>query len=229
MAHLTTKQVKQLCEIDNAGPGIRVEVQELIQRLTSGGVGPQSDDPRFVQAKRLWDKGFGREQKMSSFEEYLATIPEVPEDLEAHDDRFPLLALVDARLGLVMTCVLLGVGFAGDDGTFEDFDPKKARTEKVYWIRAQDGKKNRGKSVRTCRSEFVKDEFGLTAHEGLALFAQNPEIFWYWSMDLTDSVDRESRDRSACLEEFSGRYRYRLGWDWNGHEHPDYGSVSRRE
>ena len=38
MAHLTTKQIKQLIEIDGAGPGIREEVQSLIAKLTSGGV-----------------------------------------------------------------------------------------------------------------------------------------------------------------------------------------------
>lgn len=225
MAHLTTKQIKQLVEIDNAGPGIRAEVQELIRRLTSGGVGPQSDDPLITQAKKLWDKGFGRELG-KSFDEYLDSIPDIPSELNAHDKRFPLLVLVDARLGTVKTCKLLGVNYPGDDETFVDYDPKKSRTNKVYGIRAQDGRKNHGKSVQTCRKQFAEDEIGLTVHEGLALFAQNPEGIRNRGMDLPGSVRRENRDSAAGLRWFFEHPE--LYWLWNGYEQPGYGSASRR-
>ncbi|TSC72273.1 MAG: hypothetical protein G01um101438_591, partial [Parcubacteria group bacterium Gr01-1014_38] len=61
------KQIKQLEEIQKArlkkgGIGIHDEVQELIARLSAGGVGaPDTDDPFLVQSKILWDKGWGRE------------------------------------------------------------------------------------------------------------------------------------------------------------------------
>ncbi len=225
MAHLTTKQIKQLIEIDNAGPGIRAEVQALITRLTSGGVGIKTDDPRIAQVKRLYDKGFGGEM---SFQQYLDSIPAIDEELLNDDDRFPLLALVDSRIGIVQTCELLGIDFGVSDQTFEDFDPKKAHAEQVYWMRAQDGKKNKGKSARDCRSEFVSDELGLTVHEGLALFAQSPETFRNWGMNLTGSVRRDvRRDCAACLYWFHVRPELCGGSD--GHGLPYFGSGSRRK
>ena len=38
-----------------------------------------TDDARTIQAKVLWDAGFGKELWYKTFEEYLATIPEIPE------------------------------------------------------------------------------------------------------------------------------------------------------
>lgn len=225
MAHLTTNQIKQLVEIDNAGPGIRSEVQELIRRLTSGGVGPQSDDSLITQAKKLWDKGFGRELG-KSFYEYEDSIPDIPPELVAHDERFPHLVLVDTRLGIVETCELLGVNYLDGDMTkFEDFDPQKTKSG-AYWIRVQDGKKNNGKSVRACRERFTTDELGLTVHEALALLAQNPETLRNWGMDLPGSVNRENCDDSACLgwhEEHPELY-----WSSLDKGNSGYGTASRR-
>lgn len=227
MAHLTTGQIKQLLEIDHAGPGIRTEVQELIKRLTSGGVGVKTDDPRVTQAKRLWDKGFGRELGIDSFEHYLANIPVIPESLLAHDERFPELVLVDAGLGITKICELLGIDFSGDDQTFEDFDPKQARTEQVYWIRLQDGKKNCGKSVQTCRKEFAQDEIGLTFHEGLAFFAQCPESFRKFALDLTGSVTRDGCSSAAYL--YWTFARPELSWYFVDDASQDSGAGSRRK
>lgn len=227
MAHLTTKQIKQLCEIDSAGPGIRAEVQELITRLTSGGVGPKSDDPREVQAKRLWDKGFGRELRFGSFEGYLKSIPEIPEALKADSDRFPELVLVDARLGHEKTCKILGVDFDSNGHSFKDCDLMKARTEEVYWIRAQDGRKNSGKSIQTCHKQFVDGEIGLTVHEGLALFAQNPEGLRGRAMDLFGSVHSKNRSCAACMHWFFERPK--LDWGWGVIGGLYYGSASRTE
>lgn len=231
MAHLTTKQLKELLAIDHAGTGIRAELQELITRLTSGGVGVKTDDlcttQGTTQAKRLWDKGFGRELGIDSFNNYLATIPQIPESLLARDDRFPELIVVDARLGIVKTCELLGVDFSGDDQAFEDFDPKQVRTEKVYWIRLQDGKKNLNKSVQTCRKAFAADELGLTVYEGLALFAQNPYSVRDFYLDITSSVPRGARRSAAYLGWFDDDGP-ELSWCVDDHESPVCGSGSRR-
>lgn len=227
----TIDQIGKLREIEkkrikSGESGLRGEVQELVKRLTSGGVCPKSDDPRIAQAKVLWDKGWGRELKIDSFDAYLAMIPEVPETLTS-DDRFPELVLVDSRIGIVKTCELLSIYFGGNDQTFEDFDLKKTRAEKVYWMRAQDGKKNRNKSISTSRSAFASDELGLTVHEGLAFFVQNPETFRKWGMDLIGSVRCDRRDYAAWLGWFSGRPGLR--WDFDGRGSPGYGSASRRE
>ena len=226
MAHLTIRQIKQLIEIDEAGPGIRAEVQALITRLTSGGVGVKTDDPRQAQAKRLWDKGFGREQGFDMFDAYLATIPVVPEAFKA-DERFPELVLVDARLPITKACELLGVDFSGDNQTYVDFDPKQAKSNKVYWILCQDGRKNYGKSVKSCRQSFAADEVGLSAYQGLAIFAQNPEGLKGRAMDLPGSVRRDGRDDAAFLVCFFDRPR--LSWCFDDDEDPVYGTGSRRE
>lgn len=205
--------------------GLRAEVQSLIIRLKSGGVGAKIDDPRVVQAKKLWDKGFGEALGIDSFDVYLVTIPDIPDFPYSYKNRFPVLVLVDARLGITKTCDLLGAEFDGDDQTFVDYDPEQARTEKVYWIRAQDGEKNNGKSVRACRNSFTEDELGLTVHEGLAFFAQNPEGLRGRGMDLPGSVTRDYRDFVAYLCWVCERSKL----SWSGVDHPShkFGSASR--
>ena len=210
------------------GVGLRAEVQGLIVRLTSSGVSIQSDDPREAQTKVLWDKGLGRELGYDSFEAYLATIPDIPEDLRASSERFPELVLVDARPGLVKTCKLLGVSYSGDDRTFANFDPKKAKVEKVYWIRAQDGRKNSGKIVSVCRQQFTEDELGLTVIEGLALFAQNPKGLRNRAMDLPGSVGRGGRGYTTCPCLSWFHRRPELFWSCGEDDDPRYGSASRR-
>lgn len=230
----TIDQIGKLREIERArmkhgGFGLRSDLQALIMRLQSGGVGPKSDDPREIQAKRLWDKGFGREQGFDSFDAYLATIPEIPEAYMAPDDRFPELVLVDARLGLEKTCELLGVDFDYEDQSFEDFDPKKARTDKVYWIRAKNSEKIRRKSVCVRSVQFTNAgcELGLTAHEGVALLAQNPEGFRGCAMDLPGSVMRDDRMSVAFLHWV--RERPELFCHFHDHDSSSCGSAFRTE
>ena len=183
------------------------------------------DDPRVVQAEVLWAKGIVPESGMS-FDRYLETIPPIPEELKPHDERFPRLILVDARLGIVKTCELLVIDYDGSDKTFEDFDPAQARVETVYWIRCQDGKRYCDKTPRDCREEFVADEIGLVVHEGLALFAQDPDIFLSWATDIPGSVTRNERTYSAYLYWFNDRPK--LDWRRDNHNRTIFGSGSRR-
>lgn len=176
--------------------GLRTELQALITRLKSGGVGIKTDDPREAQANLLYNWGFGGN---CSFAAFLATIPEIPEALKADNARFPELVLVDTRLPISKICKLLGIEFSGNDETYVDFDPKMAKTDKVYWIRVQDGYKNIGKSVRTCRESFAEDEVGLSVYEGLALFVQNPKGLKGRVVDLPGSVYRGDRGAAAYL------------------------------
>jgi hypothetical protein len=230
MDNLTPGQIGQLVEIDRAREkrglrGIYAEVAALINRLTDGAAALTSSDPRISQAKRLWDKGFG--ENVESFDVYLAGIPEIPEKLLANDERFPLLVLADARLGITKSCELAGLKYGGNDQTFEDFDPKKARNSQVYWMRCQGGRRNRGKSVKACRDSFAKGEIGLTAMEGVALYVQNPEVIKGDFLDLPSSVRADGRDRSAYLSHWDDGPE--LCWLWYDDGHPYYGSASRRE
>ena len=226
----TVDQIIKLREIEkarvkNGEPGFRQEIQALITRLTSGGVGIKTDDLREAQAKCLWDKGFG--EKFDSFESFLSTIPEIPEKLKSDDQRFPLLVLVDARLGVTKSCGLAGLKYAGNNQTFEDFDPKKARTEQVYWMRARDGRKNLGKTIKTCRENFSQNEIGLTALEGVALYLQNPKVINGHCLDLPGSVPRGGRGTVAGLGYWDDGPGLR--WYSGAVADPHYGSASRSE
>jgi len=182
-------------------------------------------DLRVAQADCLWTKGIVPEDGMS-FSDYLATIPAIPEDVRAYDERFPQLINVDARLGVAKICELLGIEFGGNDQTFTDLDPAKARTEKVYWVRCQDGRKYRDRSVLDCRDAFAPDETGLVVHEGLALFVQNPEAFRNCAVDFVGSVYRGDRAKTAYLYWFSDRPE--LLWRCEDRNRSIYGSASRR-
>jgi len=246
--------VAQLHEIQKARlkrdePGIATEVEALIKRLTDGGVagtrkggrifnselpGIRAEEQRRIQAKRLWDKGFGDVIGCESFEQYLETIPEIPERPQDLPEHFKLI-LVDARIardnnlgGLVAVCELLGVTFSGNTNTLVSHDPKHKVKEDVYWMWCQDGKQNCNKSVKTCRKQFAKSgEIGLNAMEGLAIFAQNPDVLKDHCIDLPSSV--RSGGREGCAQLRLWRDRPGLRCCWGGNAYPDFGSASRRE
>lgn len=226
MAHLTTRQIKQLIEIDNAGPGIRSEVQDMISRLTSGGVGAKSDDQRIAQAKRLWDKGWGRELKIDSFDEYLSSIPEIPE--RPPIDYLDRLVLVDRRVKLTTACELVGLGlaFSGDEETLVPFDPEKAKKD-VEWMWCQAGHRNRGKAAKGCREECRKGEIVCDTFEGVAIYTQDPKVTKGHYLDLPGSVRADGHGDVAYLGRWSDGPG--LSWRWDGHEGSHYGSASRWE
>lgn len=244
-------QVVQLYEIDRARrkrgePSIGPEVQELISRLTSGGVSPGTQppsgkrrkgsakfpnrDPRIIQqAKCLWDKGWGQRLGKPNFEAYLLDIPEIPTFPSGYDERFSHLVLVDRRIQVVEACQMLNVSFGGDSNTFVPHDEVKSVKTLVYWMRCQDGKAHRHHKPSDCRVEFSShgDEFGLEAHEGLAFYAQFPDLFEVGTaMDLPGSVHSGSRAGSACFRRWAGD-GVRLSWDWDDDPPPGFGSASR--
>ncbi len=226
MARLTTGQIRQLIEIDAAGTGIRFHVQELIQRLTSGGVaGSRFDGLRRVQAKALWDKGWGRELKIRTFESYLDTIPGVPFHYGENDARFPDLILVDPRLPLTVACRLAGLEFEGDDSTLVDYDPRRSRFS-PYWLLCQDGRRNSGKSIWECRESFPEDEWGLTAIEGVCYYVHKPNIIGGHSMDLLGSIHPEGPNGAASLGYWDDVPV--LHWHRYGNSGSGYGAASRR-
>ena len=228
--------VAQLHEIQRARlgrnePGIGPEVEELIRRLTSGGVAGKSDDPRVAQAKRYFDMGVGRELSIVDFEGYLETIPAIPEALKADNPAFPYLVLVP-KIGLARLCQLGGIAFAGDDQTFVPWSDGYRDSASPVWIRVQDGRRNRNRSVSDCRSAFAVGEFGLTALQGVATYLAHPEVVSDFAregghaMDLPGSVHREGRERAAYLSVSDGRAR--LNWRWHAYAGPGFGSASLR-
>ena len=191
----------ELIRIDRAFDDVGTRVQELIARLTSGGVVLKTDDPRIIQAKVLWDKGLGQkviigfdpnmpgidgfgEYNVSvpgtpvaakNFAEYLATIPEPP-------PRPPIeylnkLILVDRRVYLVDACRMADLWYAGHNKSSVPFDPNATKQfGDVYWIWCQDGRRNRDKAPSTCLREFAVGEVGLDDFEFVALYLQDPTV-----------------------------------------------------
>ncbi|MEI7511868.1 MAG: hypothetical protein WCK01_00185 [Candidatus Uhrbacteria bacterium] len=174
------------------------------------------------QARRLYEKGFAGDL---SFDEYVASIPMIPDFPESYTARFPELLLVDARLSVQRQCELLGVDFSNESHSYVNADFYRAKTSKVYWIRAQDGRVYKGKSAIACRTAFAEDEVGLSVHEGLALFAQNGDKLQGRGMDLPASVRPEACEYVVFLSWFLARPL--LSWSWGGYAVPHCGSASR--
>jgi len=218
--HITPGQLGELINIDKKC-GAHDELQELISRLTSGGVAGKSDDVREAQAKRYWDLGVGCELGFKDFNAYLASIPEIPEPLLGKDESFPTLVLVETRIGLKRLCDIGNITFCGNDKTFVSHDGRHAEFMQPTWIRIQDGRKNRNRSVKDCRKTFAKQECGLTALQGVCAYLQHPMVVSEWAkdgahvMDLSGSVHREIRGYVAFLFVIEGRAK--LFWGWVGY------------
>ena len=253
-------QITQLRELERArgkreGVGYGPEFQAFLDRLKSGGVSPAAvqshgkrrkgsaklptRDPRIIhQAKVLWDKGWTTGMKdddgnprYPTFADYLASIPDLPAFPAGYDERFPHLVLVDRRVKVVEACQMLNVKFEGNNRTLVAFDPAKASTQPVYWMRCQDGKAYRHRKPSDCRMEFSShgDEIGLDALEGLACYVQEPSsLELNTAMDLPGSVHSGLRDNCAYLRRWADD-GVRLGWCWGGVADPSCGSASRGE
>ena len=192
-------------------------------------------DIRVAQAKRLWDLGVGRELGSADFAAYLAGVPEIPAGLIENDAAFPLLVLVEPRLGLKRLCELGGIFFRGDDDEtfFVAYDKAHTESNHPIWIRIQDGRRNRNRPILDCRNSFSKGERGLTALQGVCAYLQHPTVLSDTTqddahvMDLAGSVRRDVRDFAACLKLCNGQPSLR--WSWDVSAHPMIGSASRRD
>ncbi len=189
----TTDQMSRLREIEKARvrqgqEGLRAEIQELIDRLSRG---PSRLDLKLgmlrkEQAQKLWDHGWDKDT-YESFEQYLATIPQIPQEL-LPDEHFKYLVLVDRRTPLKRAAQYLNVKLNGGGDNYVNVDPHGLRSEQVYWMKCQDGTNaNYSKTVRECREKVLKpNETGLTLFEGLSWFAQNfKDAHWFATMDTS--------------------------------------------
>lgn len=206
------------------GPGFKSEVQALIARLTTAGATARKADPRIAQAKKLWRKGWGRELGFKKFELYLATIPEIPASLLADNPTFPLLVLVDPRLGHVKSARLAGLKFeeyGNTDKTLEPFDARHTMPTTPYWVRAHDGSPNLNRKPSDIRKGLVGNQLAGTADVGIAIWIQHGKRNHV--MDLPGSVYVSGRGRCACLDVWDDVAE--LGAGRSDGAVPRYGSV----
>jgi len=206
--------VAQLSEIQNARlrrgmPGIGSHVEDLIARLTSGGVAGRSDDPRIVQAKRLWDLCADGELGAATFDEYLVTIPSIPLCLLGGEGRlaeFPYLVLEEPRVPIKRLCEFCGIDHRDDE--FRPAHEPFADPKKPHWLRLNNGRKNLGrKTDQTLLWATVAScEIPLTALQGVCAYLQHSTILVDGSpngspmiMDLAGSISHEFDDAIAVL------------------------------
>lgn len=197
---------------------------------------PISFFTRLTRALTLYKGGFGRKRWIDvriPFGDYLSLVPPIPEEYIPHDERFPDLILVDARIELEDMRKSVGYTCHSNHCSLEDFDGTRRAwrddASHVYWMRCQDGRKNLGKSVQTCRKEFAEDERGLNAHEGISLSVQKSEIIKEYCIDLPGSVHTVARDRPARFGRWHDHHKGPwLDWIWDDYVHPKCGSASRR-
>ncbi|MFH1142671.1 MAG: hypothetical protein V1695_03070 [Candidatus Uhrbacteria bacterium] len=239
----TAQGLEQLFALDTSRykieqVGLGAEVQNLIARLTSGSL-KLSDDIRIRQAKILWDLRFGEMLGLGSqdWKKYLngtdslEPIPQIPIWPTIYSAYLNRNILVDKRVldkvRLKEVCRLLEVSYPGNDNTFEPYEEGRTKSG-VYWMRAQDGRRNLGKKPRDCRTQrFAPCEVGLEAFEGLSLFAQDRKVLNGHYMDLPGSVRVRSRGDCAYLGLWSGGPELR--WCWDDNPFPACSSASRGE
>lgn len=152
-------------------------------------------DVRATHARRLWESGWGRGRFMT-FQQYLASIPSVPR--QPLDRRFTMLVLVDAAVKLTHACQMLGIAYQGDDTVFS-VHGDAPRTPEVYWLWVHDGASNRGRAAFDVRHGSAANERGLTALEGVCLYACHPDVLTSHSIDLVAARLGSFPAYNACL------------------------------
>lgn len=229
IGHVAKLHEIQAARLSAGQEGISPEVEELIRRLEMGGVNQWR-----IQAKRLWDKSFGRDPAVNAknFKVYLAGIPQIPEGLIKDDSDLRLLSLADPRPGLLRSCKLLGIQFEElgyNDSSVEPFDNRFAIPTTPFWFRHDDGRRNRKRRPDHCRDELVGDIQTGSAMEGIYAYAHHPDIVTVGEhlVDLPGSVRRGARDGCAFLGVWGGQVKLGVDRD-SDFACPGYGSLRLR-
>lgn len=204
-------------------PGIYSDIRYAIDVLNSGESLTENGNQKTVQARNLYEAGWGKALGFSDFESYLKTIPPVPDSLQNSSDEFPLLILVDARVAVTNACQLLGVVLKGNHQTHQMAALRT--TGQVYWIRCQAGEKNLGISTSEAITHFAYNEQGLNEIEGLSLMAQHPSLMGQHYIDLPQSSHEGFEGNSACLGLWSKTPGLR--WRWDDHADKRCGVASK--
>jgi MFS family permease len=229
-AYLDAETISKLLAFDlaqkEAGkPGVKEEIEAVMEAAAMDVSLLDFTDPRFSQGRTLFNHGFGRVLGMETLGEYLASLPSVPAELQAHDPEFPLLVLVDARVSPLVAAGLLQVTPKGTPNALQaaaiDSTPKTA-----YFIRMQDGARYAGLSMNSALAAFTPTEKALTVEEGLALYAQDKEGLKKRFIDLIGTPHEGFDNSAACLGiwENDPQIRYR----WQDHADPRCGAGSKK-
>lgn len=212
---ITTGLVAELIQADlsrraEGKLGLGTDVRLLLDAASADEPILQTAGARFVQARVLWDKGFGTSLGFVSFKEYVASIPPVPVAFMQENEAYPYLILVDARVSVQEASAHLAVGIRGNEQTAA----LKELSEKgeVYWVRVNDGEKLRGQSVKEAEASFGLSAAGLSMVEGLALLAQQPETVNGRYLDLTRSLHDGFENSTACLGVWDEKQEIRFRW-----------------
>lgn len=212
-------QLLELQELERARvkhglSGFQKVIQEILDRYKDEARGILFKDPkamRCMQAKCLWDKGFGLALGMRSFDDYLKTIPEIPESLHKHDSLFEYLSLADPRLNLVMACALIRIELtkrAYLKGVATPFDERHTDIATPFWFRHNGGWNNRNRRPDHCRDECIGDILAGTATTGVFAYFHSQQILkkGMFELVLPGSVRRTGKyTYSVSLSASSGR------------------------
>ncbi len=233
---LTTGMLRQLHELDAARNDVGDHIQELIRRLTDGGVKVNQNDQFFAQTKVFWDKGWGTALGLESLKVYRDSVRDLAGKIPERPpvDYLNKLILVDRRVQLTDACRMAGLKYHGSDKTFKPYDEKVAKKHgDAYWMWCQDGRRNQNKKPSVCRTEFAKipgagSEVGLDEFEFVAMYAQDPSVIGTKEnprfIDLPGAVRADVPDNIACGGGWNGE-----PWYWGGSAVPEFGSASRWE
>jgi hypothetical protein len=185
---------------------------------------------REIQTARYWDLGVGAFLNgIGTFRDYLESIPPAP---EKSDPRFPHLVLVEPRIGLEALCRLAGIGglFPKADQRISTCTECDAEAQQPVWILMQDGRRNKGKTIRECRQAFDTDETALTALQGVCSFLQYPSVVRTfndsegYAMDLPGTIIANE----PCMTPYLGIFDQAwLSFDKDEKAHPKMGTASR--
>jgi hypothetical protein len=175
----------------------RVPAEAVVETPKPNGqdAAPEAEDRRVAHAKVLWEAYWGNELYLEEFEDYLSTVPEIPAELRADDERFPCLVLVDGRIGLETAYRLAKLSGTCDGKTFRPYQPARVQYG-IRWMRCNPAFRKTLSSVRKARESFMKDEVGLDAVEGIAVYMQFPRLFQERGMCFPNS---ELLDASGCV------------------------------
>lgn len=158
-------------------------------------------DPRQIHARILWNHGWGQ-GRFGSFDQYLATIPHATPVID--EQFFQHRVLVDRSLRLTAACHLVGLDFSGSDDVFSSYGDEPL-TPEIYWLWVNSGRSNRGRCGFEVRQRLQKFERGLTAFEGVCLFAQYPKLVSSHAIDLVASHIGSFPAYNACIMVYKGQ------------------------
>ncbi len=164
---------------------------------------------REVQAYQLFHK-FGKILGYENFQSYLADVPEIPKWPETHARAFSENALVDTRVlhkvGLKEFCKIVGLHFYAQNEDFIPTHPFECASERIEWIRFQDGFRNAHLVISNYEKFFAPYEKGMDIVEGICVFIQNACVVNnQYTMGLPGSIKSGSPDEIASMGTFQNQ------------------------